>query len=102
MKLLELNMLKQALQDMPTIKEKSEILAPISNGIFVKANVQKTDKLLINVGNNIIVEKTLKESQDLLNEKFEEIENLRNESISEMETLIKRSQEVEKNLKENV
>ena len=102
MKLIELSTLKQALQDMPAIKEKSEILTPISNGVFIKAKVQKTDKLLINVGNNVVVEKTLKESQILLDKKFNEVESLRNESLSEMEKLIRRAQEVEKSLKENV
>ena len=63
---------------------------------------QKIDKLLINVGNNIVVEKTLKESQALLDKKFRELETLRNESIIEMEKLIRKAQEVEKSLKENV
>ena len=101
-KLLELDTLKQALREMPSVKEKSEILAPLSSGIFVKAKVQKTDKLLINIGNNIVVEKSLKESQNLLDEKFSEIESLRNEILYGMENIIRRAQKIEKSLKENV
>ena len=53
---------KEAIKELSKTKL-GEVLAPISNGIFIKANLTENQKLLVNVGAGTVVEKT---SQDVI------------------------------------
>jgi len=47
-------------------------LAPIINGIFVKAELKDNQNLLINVGADTVVEKTVSQAVELLKERQKE------------------------------
>ncbi len=72
-----------ALQEYSKVEDGREVLAPIANGIFVKAKAEGGEKLLVNVGANTVVEKTVEQVVGLLEEqqkkaltKIGEAENL--------------------------
>ena len=62
----------------------AETLAPIANGIFVKAEIKDTSTFLVNVGADTVVEKSSEQIIALL----EEQENLTNQKIAEAEDLL--------------
>ena len=57
-----------ALQELEKTKVGNEILAPIANGIFLKAELKDNQKLIVNVGSDITVEKSVPEVVKLLDE----------------------------------
>ena len=69
----EIGRIKEALSEFKNFKPGSEMLAPISSGIFVKARVEKTDELLVNVGGNTTVPKSVDATKALLERQLTEI-----------------------------
>ncbi|MBN2420666.1 prefoldin subunit alpha [Candidatus Woesearchaeota archaeon] len=88
--LVELEYVKNCLDELKGMKKGSEILSPINSGIFIKATLADTSKLAVNVGKNVVVEKTIEETKELLDGKFEELSKMREELISEMQKIEKR------------
>jgi prefoldin alpha subunit len=62
--LLNLKKTRQDLLDFEGEKSK-EILAPIANGIYVEAEL-KNKELLVNVGSDIVVKKSVKEAIEII------------------------------------
>jgi len=65
---MELEESKNAIAELGASHVGSEVFAPIANGIFIKATLNDSSKLLVNVGSNTVVEKTIEEVIDLLSE----------------------------------
>lgn len=61
----ELQVLKNSLEEIKNVKDK-EILIPLGQGIFTKGSIKNTDELITNVGSNILVEKNLNETKDMV------------------------------------
>ena len=70
---------KEAIKELSKTKL-GEVLAPISNGIFIKANLTENQKLLVNVGAGTVVEKTSQDVIDLLEEQQKQLVNKINEA----------------------
>ncbi len=63
----------KALKDLS--EEKSEeVLVPIVNGVFAKAKLLDTKKLLVSVGSNVLVSKSIDEAVKLLEDNVKELE----------------------------
>ncbi|MBU0460503.1 MAG: prefoldin subunit alpha [Nanoarchaeota archaeon] len=77
----------------------NEILAPLANGIFIKAKLLDNQKLVVNVGSDTTVEKSVSEVVELLEEQQIEINKRMVETDSVMkemsEQAMKLYQEVE-------
>lgn len=82
--LAEITISKDALQEIQKTKLETEILAPVANGIFVKAKLVNNENVVINVGMNTTVEKTIPEAINLLEEQETKI----TQSVQEMETVL--------------
>lgn len=63
---------KEALQDLKG-SGKGELFAPIANGIFIKTELRDTEKLLVNVGSDVVVEKSVDEVVGLLSKQQDEV-----------------------------
>jgi prefoldin alpha subunit len=57
---VELEVSKEALKEFAN-SEDGEMLAPIANGIFVKAKTSESKSILVNVGSDVVVEKTVEQ-----------------------------------------
>ena len=88
--LMEIEYLKGNLDELKSAKENSEIFAPVSNGIFVKARLEKNNKLLVNVGNNIVVEKSVDDTKKLLDERIKEMSEMRDKMVEQMQKIEER------------
>lgn len=69
----ELDISKKALEELSLTKVDNEILAPIANGIFVQAALKNNQKLILNVGSNTTVERTVPETVELLEKQQQEV-----------------------------
>ena len=85
--ILELNYLKQSVNELKNVKKGIEILAPIGAGIFFKADLKDNENLIVNVGSNITVEKTTEQAVDLINEQIEEIQKIKKENLNSFQKL---------------
>ncbi len=82
--LVEIEISKSALQEIQNTKTDTEILAPVANGIFVKAKLLNNEKVVINVGMNTTVEKPIADAIKLLEDQEVRI----SQSVEEMENVL--------------
>ena len=62
------------IKELPAVSLDTEILAPIANGIFVKTKLKNNTQLIVNVGANVTVEKSLPEVLILLEQQQKELD----------------------------
>jgi prefoldin alpha subunit len=98
MQLSEVEATKEALNDLKNTKTDSEILAPISNGIFVKGKLIDNQKLAVNVGSGTVVEKSVPELIKIIDEQEQEIKKAHDSLAAEMQKLGTKALEIEKTL----
>jgi len=70
-----------ALDDIAKTEPDTEMLVPLSSGIFVKAEIKDNQKLKVNVGSNTVVEKSVQETKALLDRQIIEL-NKANEDLN--------------------
>ncbi len=63
----------QALQELEHTEKGQEVLAPIANGVFLKTELKDKQKLIVNMGSDVAVEKSLPEVIKLLEEQKTEL-----------------------------
>lgn len=88
--LMELEYIKLNFDELKNTKEGTEILCPASSGIFLKAKIDKTSKLLVNVGNGVVVEKTIEQVKELLDDRINEMGESREHLLGQMEKIEER------------
>ncbi|MEK6835028.1 MAG: prefoldin subunit alpha [Nanoarchaeota archaeon] len=71
---LELNNLKDSVSSLTEIKDNNESFVPVGFNIFTKAKLQNVDELLVNVGSNVFVIKSIDETNSLVNSQISQIE----------------------------
>ena len=101
--LMEINMIKRSLDDFSEIKKDSEGLMPIANGIFAKAKISDSRELLVNVGANVVVKKSIPDTKKLMDEQTEELKKYRENLMQQMNEVIFKIQELQdffQNIKE--
>lgn len=84
------------------VKQGTEMYVPVASGIFLPAQAGKVNELLVNVGNNVVVGKSVQESQDLLKEQLDEMEKLKKEMNAQLEHLVIRAQQLQQELQKLV
>src|SRR3989344_6152871 len=80
----ELDTSIEALTELQKTTVNTEMLAPVANGIFLKAELKDNQNLVVNVGADVSTEKTIPEVIQLLEEQKEKIA----ENFSEAETVL--------------
>ena len=103
----ELQKLETKRQDLEKVKENikeiskienQETLIPIENGIFIKGKIEKTDKLIIGIGSNILTEKTVEQTEQIVTKKQKEIEETIKKTIKNLEQIHQQGQEIQKQM----
>jgi len=79
-----------ALHEFSNIKGDEEILFPLANGIFAHGRLSGNKTLKVNVGRDVIVEKSVPESILLMESQLLEMTNYRDQLAHEMELMINR------------
>ena len=85
--LIELNNTIQALDDFNKTAIGSNILVSLSPGVFANAGLKDNKELLVNVGSNIVVKKSVEETKELLKKRLEIIKQYRDMILDEMQKI---------------
>ena len=96
--MVELEVLKNNLSELGDVKDGSEILAPISNGIFAKTEIKDAKNLLINVGANVVVEKSVDDSIVMIDNQIKEIRKYYKESMSQLQDTAIKAEKIREEL----
>ena len=83
--ILELSSLKINLDELKNSKDK-EILASVGRGIFIKSKVL-SDNFIVDVGNKILVKKTIPETQNIIGEQIKKLDGAKKELEDNIEIL---------------
>ena len=86
---VELEISKNALETLGDTDVGTDVLAPVANGIFMKATLSDNQKLVVNVGSNVTTEKTVQEVIGLLGEQDQKV----TDKIAEASQLLEQMQE---------
>ena len=92
----------QSIDEFSKLQDKSEILVPINNGIFAKATLKKEEKLRVNIGSAVVVDKTVQQTKKLIEKQTEQIAELREKIIENLNQLVQQAANIEKSLTKNV
>ena len=71
--LMELMVTKQALEETKNIKEGTEVLAPLSSGIYIKTQLKDNKNFIVNVGSNVTAVKNIDSTKKLIDTQIDEI-----------------------------
>ncbi len=94
----ELEAASASLGELKKTKEKTRMLAPITEGIFIKASVESSNELLVNVGSNICVKKTIDETRQMLEAKAREISSYQESLLDELTKVTEQADSLEAEL----
>ena len=74
---------KLTLQKLKGVKDESELLLPIGAGAFINANLKNSSKVLYDVGEGIVIEKTIDDTINKIDQRIKELQDTE-EKISTM------------------
>jgi len=77
----ELEGIKASLEELKDVKEGTELLIPLTNGIFAKAKLDKDRNLLVNVGANMTVPKTIDQVKEMLTNQAKQLKTVQEEMM---------------------
>jgi len=81
---------EEALKDFKKLEKGKEILAPVGEGIFLKAKLVDNKNLKINIGSDCVVTKSVKEVENLIKKEREEIEKVYKNIMDEIQKILTR------------
>lgn len=96
--MIELETLKIGLEEFND-SEGKEIIATLGKGIFTKAKII-SDKLIVDIGNKNLVEKSVKDTQKLIAEQIEKLMEAKKELNENLEATSKDAEKIIEGLKE--
>ncbi|MBW2983776.1 prefoldin subunit alpha [Candidatus Woesearchaeota archaeon] len=98
----ELNNLGQSLDDFKKLKPGTDTLVPISSGIFAKASLKDNEGLLVNVGANTIVKKSVSDTKKLVEKQTAEVKKLQKQMLEQLQKVAVAAESIEKELQKLV
>jgi prefoldin alpha subunit len=87
------------LDEVNDLKGDEDVLIPLTNGIFLKGKLSDKDTLLVNVGAETVVEKTLGQTKTLLESQKNDIEKYKADALVQVQELFTRFTELQGDLK---
>ena len=99
--LLKLEILK-SIESMKGLKESKEILVPLGGGVFARAVVQDCEKVIVNVGADIFVEKPVEETIEDFKKSSEELNNAENRIREQITKTLAAIEKLQKELESKI
>ncbi len=93
--LTELGLVEASLDQFKEINKDNEALVPIGGGSFVKAKIIDNENIIVNIGSNIAVKKTLPDARDALKKRIKELEDVKAEHMQRLQDILNRIRELE-------
>lgn len=98
----EVTELIKAIEEFHKLKEGSEIWFPIANGLFAQGILSNTNTLKINVGKGVIVNRTIKETTELIQNQLDELINQQKLTAQQQEVIYDKLEALEKKVRKDV
>jgi prefoldin alpha subunit len=95
----EMDIVQQALDDFAQSKAGSPAIVTLTPGLFVKAKLEETDKVLLNVGGGAVVQKTIPEAKKVIAEQATELRKLQEELSTQLQKLAVNAEKVQNELR---
>ncbi|MDP2749653.1 MAG: prefoldin subunit alpha [Nanoarchaeota archaeon] len=94
----EIKAIVETLTELKSIEVGKELYVPITSGVFVKAVLKENEKVLVNVGSNTVVLKSVEEAKDLINRQLKEVDKVKLQLLEEFQRLALKSENLEKEM----
>ena len=98
--IIELESVNQSLEELGNVKPGTEILVPVSGGVFAKAELKDNKNLVVNVGARTSVKKTIPQTRKMITEQINEIAGTRDELLLQLQQSVKKAQQIQQELEE--
>ena len=86
------------LEEIKKLKKGNEMLSLVGFGIFAKTGLLDNEKVLINVGSNVVCKKSIDEARKLIEKKLEQALSIYSQLFSEIERINEAIQKIESEL----
>ena len=86
---------RKSIDELKEVKPGTEILVPISNGIFAKAEIKDSENLKVNVGGGTVAGKNTEETKKLLDDQMKELRKYKDEMKEHLDKVIVQMQTLE-------
>ena len=90
----EARLASYALENIPTGQD-NETLMPIGIGVFIKANINSPDTLLVNVGAGVTLEKTREDTLNYIESRIKEFEIAANQLINQKKQITSQLEQIQ-------
>ncbi len=95
----EVTTLLENIKEFGKISTGEEILFPVADGIFAKGTLIQSEKLKVNVGQNIVVDKTIEETQELIEQQLENLQKQQQKMLLREEEIYKELEKLDERVK---
>jgi len=99
---VHVNKLVEDLAQFAKQKPGDEVFFPIANGIFVKGILSDTQELQVNVGQGVVVPRSIEQTQELIKEQADNLVEQQSAAAKRQEELYARMEELEKKVSKDV
>jgi prefoldin alpha subunit len=96
--LMEFAYIKQSIESMQNVAKDTNLLVPVSNGIFAEAKLADTEHLLVNVGAGVVVKKTTEDALSLMNDQQQEMAAIKLNLETTMQKLVDKAIDLDQQL----
>ena len=97
--LMELVSTNQSLEDIQKVKEGTEILVPLSSGIYIKAELKDSTSFIVNIGSSIALSKDVNATRKIIEEQISEIGKMRENLAEELQSNVGKAASIESEMK---
>lgn len=94
----ELEGIRDAIQRIEKTPHGTEVLVPMSSGIFLKTTLQETTHLLVNVGDNVVVPKSFSDALSLIKKQQGDIQAFQENLAKNFQLMLMHQQRIEAEL----
>lgn len=98
----EMDVVQTAMDDFAKSKAGSGMFVTLTPGVFVKAKLEDSDHVLVNVGGGAVVQKTVEEGKGLIANQASELRKLNEELTEQLHAMAKRAEQVQGELQKLV
>ncbi|MCZ2808361.1 MAG: prefoldin subunit alpha [Candidatus Bathyarchaeota archaeon] len=91
--LTELKVSSMTLEGLEKEKKDAQLFVPIGGGSYVKARLETAKKVVVGIGADVAVEKTVKEAKEELEARITELEKTREALVQQFNHVIEKIQE---------
>ncbi|MEK6963728.1 MAG: prefoldin subunit alpha [Nanoarchaeota archaeon] len=96
--LSEVAAMRKSLEEFKELEGQEELMVPITNGVFAKAQLKSKDKVHVNVGEGVIVDKTIDQAITLITTQLNQMANYREQVLDQFNSWIQKAEGLAKEL----